>query len=151
MTSLAVSGCGLISGSQDSSCRVWDIDSGQTVRLLQMKGWFTPSIVLLHSILSTHPPLAGPVVCSHLAWGLALPAAGRKKATDPATVSVAPFQKQLCYSLDLRAGRLALHPSGHPVGQIPVCMLTDNDPLFSLTHLTQLCDLSKSLLYILFP
>lgn len=29
---------GLVSSSQDGSCRVWDIASGQATRVLQMKG-----------------------------------------------------------------------------------------------------------------
>ena len=38
MSSLTVSGSGLVSGSEDGTCRVWDIASSQATRVLQMKG-----------------------------------------------------------------------------------------------------------------
>ena len=44
-------GSGLVSGSDDGTCRVWDIDCGQTIKQLPLKGRSHPPIdmgVIIH-------------------------------------------------------------------------------------------------------
>ena len=110
-----MSGCGLVSGSKDGSCRVWDILSGQTIRLLQMKG----NPFNYYPSLQCVCVLTGAVVHSLVVWGMS-GALGRKMPREPVTISVSPFQKQLHYShkqTGLEDGvQMVLHQSIDPVG-----------------------------------
>ncbi|CAI8012864.1 WD repeat-containing protein 18 [Geodia barretti] len=77
VTSLAVCDCGLASGSEDGTCRLWDIASGQATRVLQMKGGVVQSLVV---------------------WGVALSGHGKKTGPESQSVFIAPFHKQLLYT-----------------------------------------------------
>ena len=99
----------LVSSSEDGTCRVWDIASGQSVRVQQLKG----AVMSVHSTVQSYQLpttwhfiyliITGAVVHSLMSWGDVLPRVGKHREGArgrDTSISIAPFQKQLSYCRD---------------------------------------------------